>query len=163
MPQWLRSDDCFCLVFHLVLFSFWSLWLFFPPSFGWVQIWVAEPEGREDLCNLVRAYLQGSVPHPPVDNAVNFYQAAKAAAVCASPLCINAAIMMEVQILAKQCCGRRYLLCYAHFQQAQMSLFTCLSGKHLEVLPQFSVMAMCMTYAAKHLRSLAPWSIRNSS
>lgn len=46
-----------------------------------VQIWVAEPTGREDLCTLVLAYLQGTVPHPPVDNAVNFYQAAKAAAV----------------------------------------------------------------------------------
>ena len=47
-----------------------------------MQIWVAEPAGRQDLCTLVLAYLQGTVPHPPVDNAVNFYQAAKAAAVC---------------------------------------------------------------------------------
>lgn len=46
-----------------------------------MQMWVAEPSRREDLCTLVLAYLQGSVPHPPVDNAVNFYQAAKAAAV----------------------------------------------------------------------------------
>ena len=46
-----------------------------------MQIWVAEPTGREDLCTLVLAYLQGTVPHPPVDNAVNFYQAAKTAAV----------------------------------------------------------------------------------
>lgn len=46
-----------------------------------MQIWVAEPSRREDLCSLVRAYLQGSVPHPPIDNAVNFYQAAKSAAV----------------------------------------------------------------------------------
>ncbi|KAL3144109.1 hypothetical protein ABBQ32_003899 [Trebouxia sp. C0010 RCD-2024] len=44
------------------------------------EIWVAEPSRREDLCSLVRAYLQGSVPHPPIDNAVNFYQAAKSAA-----------------------------------------------------------------------------------
>lgn len=42
---------------------------------------MAEPSGREDLCTLVLAYLQGTVPHPPVDSAVNFYQAAKAAAV----------------------------------------------------------------------------------
>ncbi len=46
-----------------------------------LQIWVAEPTGREDLCTLVLAYLQGTVPHPPVDIAVNFYQAAKTAAV----------------------------------------------------------------------------------
>ncbi len=46
-----------------------------------LQIWVAEPAGREDLCTLVLAYLQGTVPHPPVDNTVNFYQAAKTAAV----------------------------------------------------------------------------------
>ena len=46
-----------------------------------VQMWVAEPSRREDLCTLVLAYLQGTVPHPPVDNAVNFYQAAKTAAV----------------------------------------------------------------------------------
>ena len=46
-----------------------------------LQTWVAEPTGREDLCTLVLAYLQGTVPHPPVDNAVNFYQAAKIAAV----------------------------------------------------------------------------------
>ena len=46
-----------------------------------MQIWVAEPSRREDLCTLVLAYLQGSVPHPPIDNAVNFYQAAKSAAV----------------------------------------------------------------------------------
>ncbi|KAL0028971.1 hypothetical protein WJX77_009058 [Trebouxia sp. C0004] len=44
------------------------------------EIWVAEPTGREDLCTLVLAYLQGTVPHPPVDKAVNFYQAAKTAA-----------------------------------------------------------------------------------
>ncbi|KAL0049173.1 hypothetical protein WJX82_008148 [Trebouxia sp. C0006] len=44
------------------------------------EIWVAEPAGREDLCTLVLAYLQGTVPHPPVDNTVNFYQAAKTAA-----------------------------------------------------------------------------------
>jgi len=49
--------------------------------FHHLQIWVAEPTGREDLCTLVLAYLQGTVPHPPVDNAVNFYQAAKTAAV----------------------------------------------------------------------------------
>ena len=51
-----------------------------------VQIWVAEPSGREDLCTLVLAYLQGTVPHPPLDGAVNFYQAAKAAAVRGDPL-----------------------------------------------------------------------------
>lgn len=50
-----------------------------------VQIWVAEPSRREDLCMLVLAYLQGSVPHPPVDSAVNFYQAAKAATVSLVP------------------------------------------------------------------------------
>ena len=44
-------------------------------------MWVAEPSRREDLCTLVLAYLQGTVPHPPIDNAVNFYQAAKTAAV----------------------------------------------------------------------------------
>ena len=46
-----------------------------------MQMWVSEPSRREDLCTLVLAYLQGSVPHPPIDNAVNFYQAAKSAAV----------------------------------------------------------------------------------
>ena len=44
-------------------------------------MWVAEPNRREDLCTLVLAYLQGTGPHPPVDNTVNFYQAAKSAAV----------------------------------------------------------------------------------
>lgn len=45
------------------------------------QMWVAEPSQREDLRILVLAYLQGTSPKPPVDNAVDFYQAAKAAAV----------------------------------------------------------------------------------
>ena len=45
------------------------------------QMWVAEPSQREDLRILVLAYLQGTAPKPPVDNAVDFYLAAKAAAV----------------------------------------------------------------------------------
>ena len=44
-------------------------------------MWVAEPTQREDLRILVLAYLKGTSPNPPVDNAVDFYQAAKAAAV----------------------------------------------------------------------------------
>lgn len=55
-------------------------------------MWVAEPSRREDLCTLVLAYLQGSVPHPPIDNAVNFYQAAKTAAVS---FCGNATILED--------------------------------------------------------------------
>lgn len=46
-----------------------------------LQMWVAEPSQREDLRILVLAYLQGTSPKPPVDSAVDFYQAAKAAAV----------------------------------------------------------------------------------
>ena len=60
-------------------------------------MWVAEPSRREDLCTLVLAYLQGSVPHPPIDNAVNFYQAAKSAAVS---LCANATMSEHTRMHA---------------------------------------------------------------
>ena len=69
-------------------------------------MWVAEPSQREDLRILVLAYLQGTSPKPPVDNAVDFYQAAKAAAV-SSPAVVacNSAIAMfhlDLHVLGRQ-------------------------------------------------------------
>ena len=46
-----------------------------------LQMWVAEASDKADLRNLVLTYLQGTGPKPPVDNAVEFYLAAKAAVV----------------------------------------------------------------------------------
>ena len=45
-------------------------------------MWVAEPGERADLEALVAAYLLGTAPHPPIAGVVDFYLAAKAAAVC---------------------------------------------------------------------------------
>ena len=45
------------------------------------ELWVAEPAARADLEALVAAYLLGTAPHPPIDKVVDFYLAAKAAAV----------------------------------------------------------------------------------
>ena len=45
------------------------------------ELWVAEPSARADLEALVAAYLLGTAPHPPISGVVDFYLAAKAAAV----------------------------------------------------------------------------------
>lgn len=45
------------------------------------ELWVAEPDQRADLEAIVAAYLLGSAPQPPIAGVVNFYLAAKAAAV----------------------------------------------------------------------------------
>ena len=63
-----------------------------------LQIWVAEPSSREDMQSLVMSYLEGTGPRPPVDSLVDFYTAAKAAAVSAAILCSPG------QELARQCC-----------------------------------------------------------
>ena len=54
------------------------------------EMWVAEPAGRADLEALVAAYLLGTAPQPPIAGVVDFYLAAKAAAVrpLSSFLCI---------------------------------------------------------------------------
>ena len=65
------------------------------------QMWVAEPSKREDLRVLVLAYLQGTSPKPPVDNAVDFYQAAKAAAVSSHADCLPLARSTVAQDVSK--------------------------------------------------------------
>ena len=45
------------------------------------ELYLPEPNAREDLRALVAAYLGGTVPNPPVDAVVDFYLAAKAEAV----------------------------------------------------------------------------------
>lgn len=45
------------------------------------EIYVHEPSSREDLRQLVLSYLHGTAVAPPADAVVDFYQAAKSAAV----------------------------------------------------------------------------------
>lgn len=55
-----------------------------PPGIRsrFTELWVAEPSHRADLEALVAAYLLGTSPQPPIAAVVDFYLAAKAAAVC---------------------------------------------------------------------------------
>lgn len=50
------------------------------------EIFVHEPSSREDLRQLVLSYLQGTAVAPPADAVVDFYLAAKSAAVQPFPV-----------------------------------------------------------------------------
>lgn len=55
-----------------------------PPQLRgrFTELWVAEPESREELCSIAAAYLADAVPNPPLGAIVDFYIDAKAEAVC---------------------------------------------------------------------------------
>ena len=50
------------------------------------ELWVAEPGQRSDLEALVAAYLLGTAAQPPIAGVVDFYLAAREAAVRMLPL-----------------------------------------------------------------------------
>ena len=45
------------------------------------ELWVPEPSSQADLEAIAASYLAGTAPHPPVQQAVELYRAAKLAAV----------------------------------------------------------------------------------
>ena len=59
------------------------------------ELWVSEPTAVADLEAIAAAYLAKAAPHPPVQQAVELYRAAKHAAVRSLPMLASCPVCAE--------------------------------------------------------------------